>query len=277
MPVALVQPADLRPRALGHGDAEDLSRGRGEGDLAVRQDVQVEALGKLHWHQCYVDIARAASLGVHHGLAIALLLLLYGLDLEDLIHDLVHEAHRLRQRQLLRDVRIVALPPLHAELDVPLLRGSVPALLVAVQDHGDDEVHHEVQAHHDVADPVDDREDVLVEDRRHASVGRLHQALVPEHLELVLRVKEVRGRAPVARAVVRLLILGEVMHELVPRLSRRRPEERDERLPEVVEVAVDVEHAVVRLLGRGEEAHPQDAVERQDQEQDRHDVPQLGE
>mmetsp|Transcript_45447 Transcript_45447/g.122341 ORF Transcript_45447/g.122341 Transcript_45447/m.122341 type:complete len:365 (-) Transcript_45447:251-1345(-) len=194
---------------------------------------------------------------------------------QDLGADLVDEAHGLRQRKTLADVGVVLLPPLHAELDVRLLRLRVPALLVAVQDHRYHKVHHQVQADDDVAEPIDYGQDVLAEEALHASVGLLREALRPQDVVAHLRVEEVRGRAPVPEAVVGPLVLGKVMHQLVPGLSRRRPEERDEGLPEVVEVAVHPERAISWLLGGGEEANAQDPIECEDQQQDGHDVPEL--
>mmetsp|Transcript_93671 Transcript_93671/g.274342 ORF Transcript_93671/g.274342 Transcript_93671/m.274342 type:complete len:219 (-) Transcript_93671:2342-2998(-) len=123
--------------AREHGDSKALARGCGEGDLPVGQHLNVETLREVHGHRPHVHVGRAAPPRVvQRRLAGVLLLML--LPPEDLGADLVDEEQGLRQGQPLRDVRVVLLPPLHAQLDVYLLLRRVPALFITVQDHSDD-------------------------------------------------------------------------------------------------------------------------------------------
>mmetsp|Transcript_31127 Transcript_31127/g.71857 ORF Transcript_31127/g.71857 Transcript_31127/m.71857 type:complete len:342 (-) Transcript_31127:2390-3415(-) len=182
--------------------------------------------------------------------------------------SLVDKAQSFSQRKGQSVIRVVLQPQLHANID-DFRGGALFAVLIALEDDGDDQVHD----HHRDEQCVRHPEAVGEVRTLSTAVGMLDETLVLKHLELREGVEQVRGRTPVTLLVKLHLTHGEVVHDLVPRFPGRAAEEGDKGLHKVLKVAMWIKG---RELQSREQAHAKNRVQGQEQQENRHHVHQLG-
>mmetsp|Transcript_34013 Transcript_34013/g.76345 ORF Transcript_34013/g.76345 Transcript_34013/m.76345 type:complete len:299 (+) Transcript_34013:678-1574(+) len=182
--------------------------------------------------------------------------------------SLVDKAQSFSQRKGQSVIRVVLQPQLHANID-DFRGGALFAVLIALEDDGDDQVHD----HHRDEQCVRHPEAVGEVRTLSTAVGMLDETLVLKHLELREGVEQVRGRTPVTLLVKLHLTHGEVVHDLVPRLTRGSTEEGNEREDEVLKVRMNVKRPT-KLRCR-EKAYSQNAIQNEEQEKDQKHVHEL--
>mmetsp|Transcript_26253 Transcript_26253/g.49532 ORF Transcript_26253/g.49532 Transcript_26253/m.49532 type:complete len:257 (+) Transcript_26253:875-1645(+) len=176
---------------------------------------------------------------------------------------LLNECKRVLVVQCHRDVRIVLLPQLDALVDELFLVRTFP-LVITFKNHRNQEVENDEVNYEDVGDEVED-----VSKCDPTSIWVVDEALVLQNFILVDLVKQIRWRAPRPCSQKVPLVLGEIMHDLVPNLTCHAAEEGHKCPEEVPEVAMVVQAPSV--LHPCEELHTKDAVQDQhQQEQEKH-------